>query len=330
MADKLGEMGWGIPNLSIEKNLYNEQILYDVLSDNMPEKISFAYYRGETPIEKKIKALFQFDDGWSFFPVVDIIYHGEYRGENGGLEPGPQSCGCCVSYSHVLSLASKIAHEMYVDGDGEETMGDGELGCPFVGYSYGCSRVKVGGGMRGDGSLGQWIIKASQDFGFITCKEAGVSKPDPSSSITRNYGSSKAMLDKYQTIASQRKLKSTRLIKSYDDLWQNIVVEKSPCHIASNWGFSFSHNQDGMAIYKRSGSWAHQMGIQAAFKVNNNRYAYIYNQWGRNAHKNPGRELPKGGFIVTEELFDSWVKNAHCASISEVQTEKMILPSFQI
>lgn len=331
MSD-LGHMGWGNLRHTPQKNLYNERVLYDVLCDNNPQRISTAYAREESKIETKVRKYFEFDEGWLCSVVEDLVYFGKYRGENGGLSPGPQALGNCVAYANSMVLASKIAHEMYVDGDYENLLGKGNLGMPYIPYSYKAGRIYIGGvNWRSDGSLGTWQQKANMEYGFIPCDHPGLQGPFPQStaSITRSFN--KSDLDNLRPHAVKYDLSKSRQLVDIDDLKHCLIVEKSPCEITSNWGFR-SNGKDskyGIVIYRPSGTWAHAIQIIGCITIFGEDFYVVRNQWGRNKHDRPGRNIPKGCFIVTSDTMKKWLKDAFCFSISEVKTKK-ISPEFQI
>ena len=324
---ELGHMGWGFEHLSIQKNLYNERILYDVMCDNMPEKISFAYDREETPIEKKIRKLFQFDEGWSFHIVEQIIYD--------RVLLMSQNLGNCVGASHAQLIASKVAHDIYVSGQNELMFGENtdpqiDSVVPYITFSYQAGKMLAGSRPSSDGSWGNVQQKASLTIGILPCSTPGLVGPfpQPSASVTRSFGPS--MVKKYQEQASKHLMLDSRQVKSFEELKQAIVVEKTPCQITSGWGFASAgfDTKYGITIFKASGSWAHSMQLIAVFELKGQWFVLVRNQWG-DKHGEIGLGLPRGCFVITSETADRWLKDAFCFTIGDIQMNK-IKPSFQI
>jgi len=331
--DKIGPMGWGNPTLTTDRNLYHERVSYELMCDNNPERISMAYAREETAIEKKIRSRFQFDSGYLFTEAEKLLYGSDIHVNQS--EYG--SIGSCVGTSHCTLVCSRIAQEILVEGQREDLFGqlntNTDSVIPYIPYSYGVGRVLIGGGTRGDGSYCSWQINGSLQWGYLPCSTPGLAGPYPQtqSSNCRNFGSNKTLLLKYTNIAKQYLLTDTRRINTGEELKQAIIIEKAPVQICSSWGFAYWTDKDGLKLYKPSGSWAHSLSLIGVFEINKNWYAAVRNSWGRDAHKlNPGAGVPDGCFIITLETADKWLKDAQAQTIGEIQGMTLDIPSFQI
>jgi len=242
----------------------------------------------------------------------------------------------CVGYSHCMMLGSRIAYEILVEGDPEDLFDDGTHSyVPYIPYSYGAGRVYVGGNkIRGDGSLCEWQIQGSMEYGFLPCGTPGLEGPYPQSSerVGRQFGSSKSVLDKYKPEAMKYDLVNSWDIKDVDSAKDAVLVKRAPLQICSNWGFASAgvDNRYGIEIYRRSGQWAHSMQIIGMFLLKGQWFVVVRNQWGRNYHKAPGAGVPAGSFIIPIELLASWIPNAVVMAIGELQGRQLDLNAPQV
>jgi hypothetical protein len=285
--------------------------------------------RSETPMERLIRSKFEFDEGWSFHVAEELAY-----GQDSAIV---QQIGSCVGASHVALLAAKLAHEVLLEGDPEEPWGESDVGTadspmPWMPWSYQAARCYEAGwwGDSSDGSYCSVQIAASQKHGIVPCCEVeGVlgspvtPYPNPSGSYTRAFNR-KSKLDPFLPVAAKYPLKDSTVVSSGDQVWESITVAKTPIQICSGWGFAYHREQDGLRVFRRSGSWSHSMQIIGAFSIGSNRYECVRNQWGRNAHGQPGRGFPGGCFIITHDTMESWIRDANAMTIGEL----VGIPSF--
>lgn len=322
VADRIGLTGWGRESDAPAKSLYFEQIgreanLRKYGNDRFGEPVRPPMQLvQESPIEREIRKLFRFDEGWDFEEVEKLIY-------GQPLVRGPQNIGNCVGYSHCLGLAERIAYEILVKGDPEEVLGDYRISgtpVPFIPYSYGAGRCLAGnmcGG--GDGSYCEVQIEASQEHGFLPSDTPGLPGPFPQSSaqVGRQWGSSKSTLQTWRPKAITFDLEHSWQCKSADDVWKAIVVDKQPVQICSGWGFvpkeQITLNGVRFWLYVKGGGWSHSMTLMGAWKIGGRRFFKDSNQWGMQAHKDGYY------FVVEDDTMDKWVRNAHAATIGEIK-----------
>lgn len=303
MVSNLEQGGWA--------GIYQEEQAFDHLFNYDDCFVEYDEYakRQSTPEQRVIDSALRempFDKGWCFWLGVDKVLGAQ-------VPPGPQDCGCCVAYSSVLSVIDLNCHEIFVCGEQEDAL------VYFVPASYGFGRVYIGNNRlgRGDGSLGSWQIAADKKFGVLPTDLQGLpikqSEPaEPRADITRLWGRSKTVLDEWKDKAAPHKIEVGTRITSGDQAWEAITQLFRPLTIASNWGFrKRGHDaRYGITTWKRSGSWAHQMSVRAAFELKGQRFAYIGNQWGKNYHGTVGDGFPRGGFVVFWEEFERWIRDA--------------------
>jgi len=108
-------------------------------------------------------------------------------------------------------------------------------------------------------------------------------------------------------------MQNTTRVRSADDLQNVVCALKQPCMICSGWAFAPDYYEDGLGwVYKKRGSWAHNMSIVAVVLFKNKWYVKVRNQWGPQAHKDGWH------FWISLDLADSWMRQAECQSIGEL------------
>lgn len=307
------KFGWGHPGDAPERTLYREKIAFEVFSSANPERYVQACdfsAKEESTIEKELRKSMPFDEGWSFLPAEKLVYGQELVFN--------QNIGNCVGASHCLLLAACVAHEILVEGDPEEALGEFKTSSPvpYVPYSYGVGRVFIGGNrIRGDGSLCEWQIKGTMDYGFLPSDTPGLTDvPQGSASTGRRFGSSAAELNKWTDTAKNYDLVTSVVPSSADDCWDLVVNKRRPLQICSGWSFAFwKTDSNGVNVYRRSPEgWAHSMQIVAMFTIKGQRYVTVRNQWGK-SHKDGMT------FTTYFEEFAKWYSQANIASIGELK-----------
>lgn len=264
----------------------------------------------------KVKATANFDSGYSFSLVEPLVY-GKH------LTPGPQNIGNCVGYSHCMLLASKIAHEIFVELQPEQPLTQNEP-IPYIPYSYGAGRVYIGGNrLGGDGSNCSWQIQASMEHGFLPCDASGITGdiPQGSSSTGRQFGRSKSILDQFRPQAIKFDLVDSTRVYTTDDVKKCLTEIYTPIQICSNWGFRPAVYDDNCKvwIYKASGTWSHSMQLIGWIEIKGKTFIQVRNQWGTSAHKDCTPVIPLGGFLIEPETLSRWLKSAYAATIGEIK-----------
>jgi hypothetical protein len=327
-TDKEGLQGWGHPSYSEQKKLYVEKVEHAINVRLFGEdKFSrpATSTAGNEFIIQRLRDSFFFDEGWDFCAAERLVY-----GDT--LPRGPQNIGNCVGYSHCLLLATRIAHEILVEGDPEAKLGSHQDSpVPFIPYSYGAGRCLSGnmcGG--GDGSYCSVQLRASQEHGFLPSDTAGLPTPVPqgTSSTGRSWGSNRGrVLQKWRDQALAYDLEHSYQIESVEDLWEALTEDFHPVQICSNWGFKASHQvkidgNESFTLYQRGGRWAHSMQILAGFRHKGDEYYKIGNQWGPNAHKDGWY------FIVSADTMEAWLRAADARTIGEIKGRPVSVPAF--
>lgn len=322
--------GWGEDTDPIHHRLYKERIEAEKCENEgvYSEIRSLVLAKGEeSPIEKLLREQMPYDDGWDFDFVDKLLWKlVPYVNQN--------PIGSCVGAGAASAVASKSASEILVEGDSENPYGmeinsEGkntslpQCAIPCVDYHYGAGKMKPwwngeqfnGSRSLGDGSYCSAQIWALKTCGVLPCnevKDSGLVFPQ-TGSIRRHAGNGNDFLNKHLEIGQKHLMKDSTRVNSADDLKEVITILKQPCMICSGWGFGPAEQVDGLGwVYRRSGSWPHNMSIVACVLWKGTWYVKVRNQWGRGAHKDGWH------FWITLDLFASWVRGAECQSIGEL------------
>lgn len=325
-------MGWGEEGDTVAQRLYKDRIQQQENEDcGMCSRVGdmLKIQGDESPLEKKIRERFEFDDGWAFHEQERAFYGQDLVHSQG-------SVGSCVGAGAGLALAARCSQEILA-GQPEDPYGWTAQDAtrtkdhvqPFTGYHYGAGRCRnlwngrefVGSNRSGDGSYCAAQLWALSTTGVLPSRMVETSSiPFPQSSDVRSWGNnSKNELTQHVKMGQQFLMKTTAPVRSADDLWNSIAVLKQPVMICSGWGFGPAGSADGMTIYGRRGSWAHNMTGFGAFSIGSNRYFLIKNSWGASAHREIGRKMPRGCFVITWDTAARWMPQANAGTIGELQ-----------
>jgi hypothetical protein len=298
-----GEMGNRRPENVVRhaaKSVINQKLLDDIISVQKSHGI---------------------DSGFSFLHMAEAIF-----GEQ--LPWKKQLIGSCVASGDMRTTSYRMLAEVFLLNDPEQLPGIDIEGtdafAPFAPFSYRAGR-KRGRLNSGDGSFCSVHIEGKMEDGILFCRSGVESDtyPEPQSTrLYRQWGNSNSLLDQWKPKAEKYKQLETEEVKNTSDLKELLTVHHKPCNICSSWGFAPSHKHpswqlaDGSPvwIYKRSGSWAHNLSLVAWVEVKGEAFVIVENSWGA-THKN-GR-----WFVIPESTASSWLRSASCLSVGEIDMD---------
>jgi len=318
--------GWGQPFQTEQQKLSEEKRQFDLLADIVPERL---IARGAKPVNAellaKVEALQQangIDSGFCFLYLAQAIFGKQ-------LDWIAQRIGSCVASGDMRTTAYRILAEVFLHNDPESIPGttiDGPDNLAFFApYNYRAGRSEAGINGNSDGSLCVPHIRGKMKLGHLPCDAPGLDAatdalPEPiSESMYRRWGSSNSLVDQFSAVGRKFLLLESSPVKTVDDITAAIVDQKKPANICSSWGFSadYQHptwkDESGQPvwIWKRSGSWAHNMSVIGQVVVGSKPFTIIENSWA-NYHK--GRKW----FAIPTLLFESWLKSAECQTVGEL------------
>lgn len=238
-----------------------------------------------------------------------------------------QLIGSCVASGRIRVAAYRMVAEVFLLNDPETIFGTTIVGvdniAPFGPYSYRAGRKFAGINGNGDGSTCGGQTKGSMVDGYLPCSTPGLQSdafPEPQNqSLYKRWGATDTLLNQYTQHGKKFVLLESSEIKGSADAKAAIVDGKKPASICSMWGFGpdYQHptwkdeNGQPVWIWKRSGSWAHNMSIVGYVTVNGKDFVIVENSWG-NYHK--GRKW----FAIPASLFDDWCRSADCHTEGEI------------
>ena len=199
----------------------------------------------------------------------------------------PQEIGDCVSFGMKNALEYLTCTQILANALSQTVMSIQDFIATakfkfrpvFPPYLYGIGRNYIGKNQlgSGDGSLGSWMAEAVLKYGSLFSDEPGV--PRYSGSIAKAWGDSRSSddLDKFVNIGQQRLVKSTALIRNWDDLCA-AIHNGYPCTTASDIGYNMEASSDG--FHRQTTNWGHQMCFISVDQEYKEEYALILNNWG--------------------------------------------------
>lgn len=327
-----GPMGWGLPEHTMPARYLAEQRQFSKFASERPA----MYCRRDAKIAndtlmKRVEARMAEDgiEGGFDLRYLEMTLWGKQ------LQWLQQLIGSCVASGGMRAWTRRQMVEIFLFGSPETLFGTTIVGpqnlAHFAPYSYRAGRRR-GGLNRGDGSFCSVHIEGLMKDGALPCWAEGLAShtdafPEPQKESTyRQWGSSagNALMDKFKSIATQYLLLESEKVKSAADAQTLIVEHKKPLMICSDWAFKPDKphptwkTKDGQPIWiytrNRADSWAHNMTLIGSIKgPDSNGYKTVENSWGMNAHKNGDY------FIIRDSEADTWLNDAECQSIGDIQ-----------
>ena len=316
MSEYQGPGGW-LGTVESEHRAFGE------MGDSMPEMICRQDAKSVLNSELHDQTMLiqdenGIDDGFNFLHFSEAIFGDE-------LPWKKQLIGSCVASGDMRTTSYRMLAEVFLLNDPEQLPGidiDGtDAFAPFAPFSYRAGR-KRGGLNSGDGSYCSVHIEGKMKDGILFCNSGVQSDtyPEPqSTSLYRKWGNSNSLLEEWKPKASKIKQLETEEVKTFADVKELLTVHHKPMNICSNFGFAPAYKHptwrlksgEAVWVYKRSGSWAHNMSVVGCVEVDGDWFVVIENSWG-STHKN-GR-----WFVVTENQMNTWLRSASCLSVGEI------------
>lgn len=205
----------------------------------------------------------------------------------------PQQIGDCVSWGAANAINYLQAVQLAKDQSGDE------LHLAYPPWIYGTSRVNVGkkhgSNFRGDGSVGAYAAEALNTYGCLRSDHAQV--PPYSGAIAKLWGSQGPPQWAFD-IAKPYLVQTVAQVTNAEDAWSS-VYNGFPVTIASGWwGTTSIPIVDGIRVATRTTAWGHQQCVIGTKIVGKNRYFYVLNSWGPNAHPMGTGGEPPGGYWI--------------------------------
>jgi len=321
-----GQMGWGEPTQTAVDIIKKEKRTFESLARANPMLLNMRV--AKEPNKEYIARLQQtmaaegMTNGFSGRILEKTVFGRQ-------LPWLAQIIGSCVASGAGRAKVRRMLAEVFLINDPETLFGTSIVGpnnvSPFLPYSYRAGRHFAGINGNSDGSFCSAHIRGASEYGILPCSTAGLSSdafPEPQSSSTyRQWGSNNTLLNQFA--AAGRIYKLLEAPKVTDAEQAKMLMDAfKPFMICSMWAFRPDHTHatwkysDGtpVVIYQRdrSTSWAHNMTIDGIFEAAGRMWVEVDNSWGPRAHKNGSH------FVIPIELFASWLRDAECMAIGEI------------
>lgn len=218
-----------------------------------------------------------------------------------------QLTGSCVGAGGGNALASVAFADCLIRKEPEQ------IYLPFWLLPYGRSRYYLGDRGPGEGSTGSTFAKAVREDGCLDNNDSTFDLPKPTntdglvwgSSVEMKWSDGGAIASKYLTASRKNLVRTTAECKSADAV-REAICNWYPVTCASMYAHQ-PRVEKGVLLGRRSGSWSHQMSIQAWWKHPDlGEIFWLMNQWGKNAHGiDPAGGPPGGVWILKSDV--EWI-----------------------
>ena len=231
-----------------------------------------------------------------------------------------QLTGSCVGAGGGNALMTLACAEVVLGREAETPL------LPFWLLPYGRSRFYLGMKSPGEGSSGTTFAKSAREDGVLAANATGLP------TFTRTDGfvwgerveyswSDGDAAQTMEKLAESRThlVKTTAQCKDHNDV-REAIRNGYPVTCASNYAHRPSVTSDPPVLLgKKSGSWSHQMSIQAWWRHPKlGEVFWLMNQWGLNAHGKDPAGGPLGGVWITSADVD-WICRDEVFAFSQYQ-----------
>src|SRR6185369_223434 len=250
-----GEMGW-IPNPEAVDDV-KRFLEFKVFSDT-------PAYKSQDPIPDKVYL-------WESYKK---LFKANPPSKNQG------QIGSCVSFGTNNAVARTLATQIVLTNGGADEYKD-----IVEEVTYGGSRVQIGGGIRGDGSVGAWAAQFVQKWGVVARgKYDSYDLTVYSVATCRKFGDKPGPPEALLTIAKEHPVKDITQVNTWAEA-KKAIASGYAIAICSNVGFE--GNRDSNGVKPPRGSWAHCMCLDGYHIEGGKEYGHIENSWGPRPNEGP-------------------------------------------
>lgn len=217
-----------------------------------------------------------------------VLLHKYLEKSIGKIVPHEQGIGDCVGQAYAIGVDILAATQIHHLGLAEKWVAKSSSEAMYAGsrYEIGYKVHGSSGLLNGDGSLGVYCAEYLREYGVLLRQRYGdIDLTRYSASLARAWGSS-GVPDELEPIAKQHPVRSTALVRSYEEA-RDAIANGYPVIFCSKVGFNpdcDKHNpggRDSMGFLNQCGTWYHSMcGI--AVDDTSRPGILIQNSWGPN------------------------------------------------
>ena len=192
---------------------------------------------------------------------------------------------------------------------------------PFIPFHYATGRnaPEAGNGRLGrnpNGSFGSDQAAALVSRGWVAADEPGL--PKYSKSVAESWAV-KMPDPHWLAIGKQHLVKTAARVRTAAEI-RDAICNGYPVTIASTWGGKMRPpTVDGRLVNSRVTRWGHQMCVIGYDgSLVRERYFYVLNSWGPDAHGTPPDDAPPGGFWIRLEDMEWIARTGECYAFSDI------------
>jgi len=222
-----------------------------------------------------------------------------------------QAIGDCVGQAAAYAVDAAKCVDIHIHKDFEAWVSETATEDIYAG-----SRILIGGGLDGDGSMGVWAARYCNDYGAVPRGQYGeIDLREYSGGRAKTWGDDgvpKSLLH----IARQHPILTVSRVDTYEQA-RDLLANGYSVTIASNQGFKSTRDKDGFATPK--GEWAHAMCLLGIDDNPQRPGVLCMNSWGI-WNDGPKRlNQPEGSFwidadVLEEDILsvgDSWAYSGY-------------------
>ncbi len=209
----------------------------------------------------------------------------------GPLVPHLQEIGDCVSHAWGLGIDILTAIQMTLCNSQEEWVAKAATEIIYAG-----SRVEIGGGIAGDGSLGFWAKDFCEQWGSLLRMPYLNGAHD--FTLYSGYKARKlgrlGVPSGLEPLAKLHPVKTTKLVTTWEEAC-DCIANGYPVTLCSSVGYGTQ--RDSLGFLRRGRPWMHAMLLIGVDDKSEQKGGCVQNSWGHNWVTGPTRlEQPEGSF----------------------------------
>ena len=229
----------------------------------------------------------------------------------GPLVPHIQEIGDCVSHAWALGVDMLTAIQMTLFNSQEQWIAKAATEIIYAG-----SRVEIGGGLRGDGSMGTWAKDYCEQYGSLLRQPYLNGKYDftfYNGFKARELGA-KGVPNNLEPLTKLHPVRTAKLVTNWDEAC-DCVANGYPVTLCSSIGYT--NKRDKAGFLRRGRPWMHAMLLIAIDNQSERKGGCIQNSWGHNWVSGPTRhEQPEGSFWADAKNIEMALKQGDSFALS--------------
>lgn len=213
-----------------------------------------------------------------------------------------QEIGDCVGQAAAYAVDAAKSIDIHIHEDFEEWVAETATEDIYAG-----SRILIGGGLNGDGSMGVWAARYCNDYGAVPRGKYGeIDLSNYSGGRAKSWGDDGVPASLLH-VAKQHPILTVSRVDTYEQA-RDLLSNGYAVTIASNQGFRSTRDKEGFA--KPKGEWAHAMCLLGVDDSPKRPGVLCVNSWG---YWNDGPKRlnqPEGSFWIDADVLENNILSA--------------------